>query len=147
MPRLNKTTLIGHLGAQPEVVTMQNGGKVATFSVATDDSYRDQQSGNRVERADWHRCVVYAPRIVESIEKLMANGDLKGSQVYVEGKLRTRTWEKDGDKRYSTEIIVNDFSGFQLLGKRNNNGDAKPAASNEANGQAAPAPQPAAAAA
>ena len=138
MPKLNKASLIGHLGAQPEVVTMQSGGKVATFSVATDDSYRDQ-SGNKVERAEWHRCVVYAPRIIESVEKLMANGDLKGSQIYVEGKLRTRSWEKDGSKRYSTEILINDFGGLQLLGKRNKD-DAPPPASNEADGGGAPPP-------
>ena len=148
MPRLNKVTLIGHLGADPDVKNLQNGGKAVSFSMATDDSYRDQQSGDRIERTDWHRCVVFAPKVIESIEKLKASSSLKGTQVYIEGKLRTRSYEQDGIKKYVTEIVISSFEGFQLLGKRDTNG-TPPVASNDdanANGDHGTSPSPQAAA-
>ena len=138
MPRLNKITLIGHLGNDPEVRTFTNGGKAATFTVATDDSYRDQQTGNRIERTDWHRCVIFAPKIVESVEKMQKSGTLKGKQVYIEGKLRTRNYDdKNGEKRYVTEIVILSFEGFQLLGKRDPNAAPPPENGGENGGQGA----------
>lgn len=107
---INKVILVGNLGADPEVRYMPSGGAVCNLSLATADSWTDKQSGQRQERTEWHR-VVFFNRLAEIAGEYLR----KGSQVYVEGRLQTRKWEKDGIERYSTEIVANEM---QMLGGR-----------------------------
>ncbi len=102
---VNKVTLIGTMGRDPKVRYMPNGNAVANISLATDESYKDKRTGQKVERTEWHRLVAYG-RQAEVIQQYLK----KGSKAYFEGKLRTREWEKEGVKRYSTEIIVSDLT-------------------------------------
>lgn len=100
----NKVQLIGRLGQDPEIVTFPNGGKIAKFSMATDDSYKDKD-GKKVERTYWHNIVVRGG-LVKVVEEYVT----KGKEIAVEGKLTNRTWEdKDGNKRYFTEVICNEL--------------------------------------
>ncbi|MCD8523322.1 MAG: single-stranded DNA-binding protein [Saccharospirillaceae bacterium] len=101
---VNKVTLIGTLGRDPEVRYMPNGNAVANLTLATDESYNDKTTGQKVESTEWHRITVYG-KLAEIIQQYLK----KGSKAYFEGKLRTREWEKDGVKRYTTEIIANDM--------------------------------------
>ncbi len=101
---VNKVTLIGTLGRDPEVRYMPNGNAVANLSLATDESYKDKQMGQKVEQTEWHRITVYG-KLAGIVQQYLK----KGSRAYFEGKLRTREWEKDGVKRYTTEIIANDM--------------------------------------
>jgi len=100
----NKVQLIGRLGQDPEIVNFENGKQLAKFSLATDDSYKDQ-NGQRVERTDWHNVVVWG-----NLVKVVENYATKGKEIAVEGKLTTRSWEdKEGIKRYTTEIVCNEL--------------------------------------
>lgn len=110
---VNKVTLIGTLGRDPEVSFMPNGNAVANLSLATDESYNDKQTGQKVEQTEWHRITVYG-KLAEIVQQYLR----KGSKAYFEGKLKTREWEKDGVKRYTTEIIANDM--LMLDGKQDN---------------------------
>lgn len=101
---VNKVTLIGTLGRDPEVRYLPNGNAVANLSLATDESYNDKQTGQKVEQTEWHRLTVYG-RLAEICQQYLK----KGSRAYFEGRLRTREWEKDGIKRYTTEIITNEM--------------------------------------
>ena len=101
---INKVTLIGTLGRDPEVRYLPNGNAVANISLATDESYNDKGTGQKVEQTEWHRITVYG-KLAEICQQYLK----KGSKSYFEGKLRTREWEKDGIKRYTTEIIANDM--------------------------------------
>lgn len=108
---VNKVILVGNLGQDPEVKYMPSGGAVCNVSLATTDSWKDKNSGERQERTEWHR-VVFFNRLAEITGEYLR----KGSQVYVEGRLQTREWQdKDGQKRYTTEIIA---SEMQMLGGR-----------------------------
>jgi len=108
---INKVILVGNLGADPEVRYMPSGGAVTNVSVATTDSWKDKNSGQRQERTEWHR-VVFFNRLAEIAGEYLR----KGSQVYVEGRLQTRKWQgQDGQDRYSTEIVANEM---QMLGGR-----------------------------
>lgn len=98
MAGVNKVILVGNLGKDPEVRTLENGRKVANFSLATSESYKDR-NGERVERTEWHNIVFWGP-VADVIERYVK----KGSKLYVEGKLRTRSYEQDGVKKYITEI-------------------------------------------
>lgn len=119
---LNKVTLIGTLGRDPEVRYMPNGNAVANLSLATDESYNDKQSGQKVEQTEWHRITVYG-KLAEIVQQYLK----KGSKAYFEGKLRTREWEKDGVKRYTTEIIANDMLMLDSRGSDNMGGYQAPA--------------------
>ena len=100
----NKVQLIGRLGQDPEIVTFNDGNKMAKFSLATDDSYKDK-NGNKVERAYWHNIVV-KNGLVKVVEEYIT----KGQEIAIEGKLTNRTWEdKEGNKRYVTEVICNEL--------------------------------------
>lgn len=123
---VNKVTLIGTLGRDPEVRFMPNGNAVANISLATDESYNDKQSGQKVEQTEWHRITAYG-KLAEIVQQYLK----KGAKAYFEGKLRTREWEKDGVKRYTTEIIANDM--LMLDGRSDNQG-----ISTNAGGQMAP---------
>ena len=100
----NKVQLIGRLGQDPEILTFKDGNKMAKFSLATDDSYKDKD-GNKVERTYWHNVVVK-----NGLTKVVENYVSKGKEIAIEGKLTNRSWEdKEGNKRYITEILVNDL--------------------------------------
>jgi len=101
---LNKVMVIGNLCRDPEVRYMPSGNAVANVSLATDESYNDKTTGQKVEQTEFHRITVYG-KLAEIIQQYLK----KGSKAYFEGKLRTREWEKDGVKRYTTEIIANDM--------------------------------------
>ncbi len=114
---VNKVTLIGTLGRDPEVRYLPNGNAVANVSLATDESYNDKATGQKVEQTEWHRLTVYG-RLAEICQQYLK----KGSRAYFEGKLRTREWEKDGVKRYTTEIICNDMMMLDSRGDGMNMG-------------------------
>lgn len=105
---VNKVILIGNLGRDPEIRSTHDGTRVANMSVATSESWKDKTSGERKERTEWHRVVVFNDKLVEIIEKYLK----KGSKVYVEGALQTRKWtDKDNQERYSTEVVLQKFRG------------------------------------
>lgn len=103
---LNRGTLIGRLGKDPEIRNTGNGKPVASFSIATSDKWKDRD-GNEKETTEWHNVVVFREATARFCEHYVKKGD----QVYVEGQIKTRSWEKDGVKRYSTEIVISDFNG------------------------------------
>ncbi len=108
---LNKVTLIGNLGNDPEVRTMQNGGEVCNLSVATTESWKDKSSGEKREKTEWHRVVVFSPGLVGVCKNYLK----KGAKVYLEGTLQTRSWEQDGQKKYTTEVVLNNFDSKMLM--------------------------------
>ncbi len=110
MAGINKAIIVGHLGRDPEIRYMQDGTAVANFSVATTETWKDKQIGEKKERTEWHRIVAWR-QLGELCGKYLA----KGRQAYVEGKLQTRSWEKDGTTHYTTEIVASDI---QFLGSR-----------------------------
>ena len=97
---VNKVILVGRLGKDPEVRHLENGATVANFSMATSETYKDRQTGERREQTEWHNVVLWRG-LAEVAEKYVKKGDM----IYVEGKLRTRSWEKDGVTRYTTEVV------------------------------------------
>ena len=129
---INKVILIGNLGADPETRAMPSGTTVANLRVATSESWRDKQTGEQQERTEWHRVALFG-RLAEIAGEYLR----KGSQVYIEGSLRTRKWQdKQGNERYSTEIIGNEL---QMLGGRGG-GAAAAGAGAEGGARAATAP-------
>jgi single-strand DNA-binding protein len=105
---VNKVILIGNLGRDPELRSTQDGTRIANLAVATSESWRDRVSGERKERTEWHRVVIFNERLAEIAEKYLK----KGSKVYVEGALQTRKWtDQGGQERYSTEIVLQRFRG------------------------------------
>jgi len=121
MASLNKVTLIGNLGKDPEVRRLQNGDPVVNLSIATSETWRDKSSGERKEKTEWHRVVIFQKNLAEIAEKYLR----KGSKAYIEGKLQTRKWtDKDGQEKYSTEVVLNGFDGrIVLLDGANKAGD------------------------
>lgn len=105
---VNKVILIGNLGRDPEVRSMSNGGKVVNLNIATSESWNDRQSGQRQERTEWHRVVIFNENLGQVAEKYLR----KGSKVYVEGSLQTRKWtDQSGAEKYTTEIVLQRFRG------------------------------------
>ncbi|MGH7191148.1 MAG: single-stranded DNA-binding protein [Acetobacteraceae bacterium] len=119
---MNRAMLIGNVGQDPDIRTTQSGSKIAAFSLATNESWTDKRSGERVERTEWHRIVVFNEALAELVEKFVSKGD----KLYAEGTLRTREWEdSEGIRRYTTEIALGAFDGrIVLLGSRNGNSRA-----------------------
>lgn len=112
MAGVNKVILVGHLGKDPRIARTQAGGRIASFSLATSESWRDKATGERREETEWHQVVVYNDRLVEVVEKFLK----KGSKVYVEGKNATRKWtDKAGIDRYVTEVVLKPFRGELTL--------------------------------
>jgi len=107
MAGLNRVMLIGNLGKDPEIKYSQQGLAVVNFSIATSESWNDKTTGQKQEKTEWHRICAFGKQ-AETIEKYLS----KGSKIYVEGRLQTRSWEKDGQKQYTTEILI---SSFQFL--------------------------------
>ncbi|MDN5204414.1 single-stranded DNA-binding protein [Fulvivirgaceae bacterium BMA10] len=119
MAGVNKVILIGNLGRDPEVRHLENGTAVASFSIATTESYKDRNTGERKDITDWHNIVLWRG-LAEIAEKFLK----KGSQVYIEGKLKTRSWEdKDGNTRYTTEVVGDNMT---MLGGRGSAENAPP---------------------
>ena len=105
---INKVILVGNLGRDPEMRYSQAGNKIVNFSMATSDSWKDRQTGERRERTEWHRIVIFNENLADIAEKYLH----KGSKVYVEGQLQTRKWQgQDGQDRYTTEIVLGRFRG------------------------------------
>ena len=115
MAGINKVIILGRLGRDPEVRNFQNGGKVVNLRIATSERYKDRE-GNQQERTEWHSVAIFNDRLGEVAEKYLR----KGSEVYIEGQLETRKWQdKDGQDRYTTEIVLRQYRGeLQLVGGR-----------------------------
>lgn len=122
---VNKVILIGNLGKDPEVRSAQTGNKIVNLTVATSESWKDKASGERKERTEWHRVVIFNDRLGEVAERYCR----KGSKVYLEGSLQTRKWtDKDGAEKYSTEIVLQQFRGeLTLLDSRKDSDEGAPA--------------------
>ena len=113
---VNKVILLGNLGRDPEIRSMQTGSKMATFSMATSKRWRDKNTQEQRDKTSWHNIVVFGDGLVDIVEKYVK----KGSKIYVEGELQTRKWQdQDGNDRYTTEVVITEM---QMLGGRNNNG-------------------------
>jgi single-strand DNA-binding protein len=109
---VNKVILVGNLGKDPEVRTMQNGGKVCSFTLATSESWKDRNSGERQERTQWHQIAIFNENLAGIAERYLK----KGSKVYVEGQLETRKWQdQSGNDRYTTEVVLRQFRGELTL--------------------------------
>ena len=139
MSGVNKVILIGNLGADPEIRHLQNGASVANFRIATSETYKDRQTGEKREQTEWHNVVAWRG-LAEITERFLR----KGSKVYVEGKLRTRQWQdKEGQNRYTTEIVADEMTLLDRpTGDRQENA---PSAQTTASGQPASRPAPVAA--
>lgn len=111
---VNKVILIGNVGKDPEIRSFQNGGRVANLSIATSESWKDKASGEKKEKTEWHRVVIFNDNLVNVVENYVKKGD----KLYLEGQLETREWEdKDGQKKYSTEVVLRPYRGeITLLG-------------------------------
>ena len=115
---VNKVILVGNLGRDPEIRQMPNGGAIANLSIATSESWRDRNSGERKEKTEWHRVVIFSDGLVKIAEQYLR----KGSTVYIEGQLETRKWQdQSGQDRYTTEIVGNEM---QMLDSRGSGGGA-----------------------
>lgn len=105
---LNKVMLIGNLGADPEIRSFQNGGRVANLRIATSETWKDKNTGERQERTEWHSVAIFSEGLVGVVERFLR----KGSKVYIEGQLQTRKWQdQQGNDRYSTEVVIRGLNG------------------------------------
>lgn len=112
MASVNKVILVGNLGKDPEVKSMQSGDRVASFPIATSERWKDKATGERKEKTEWHKVTIFDERLVEIAEKYLR----KGSKVYLEGQLQTRKWtDQNGQERYTTEIVLQRFRGDLTL--------------------------------
>lgn len=112
MAGVNKVIIVGNLGKEPEIKSISNGTRVASFSVATSEKWKDRTTGETQERTEWHRIVVWNENIVNVCERFLR----KGSKVYLEGQLQTRKWQdQSGQDKYTTEIVLNRFRGELVL--------------------------------
>ena len=120
---VNKVILVGNLGRDPEVRYSQDGNKIVNMSLATSESWTDRSSGERREKTEWHRVVIFNDHLGEIAEKYLN----KGSKVYLEGQLQTRKWTgNDGQERYSTEVVINRFRGeLTMLDSRGGGSDTQ----------------------
>ena len=136
---INKVILIGNLGKDPEVRYSANGGAIANITLATSESWKDKNSGEQVDKTEWHR-VVFFRRLAEIAGEYLK----KGSKVYIEGKLQTRKWQdKDGQDRWTTEVVANEMQMLDSKGGGSSNFNQEPAMDsgmNSAPPQSAPAP-------
>lgn len=119
---VNKVILIGNLGADPEVRTFQNGGKVCNLRIATSENWKDKNTGERREKTEWHTVAIFSEGLVRVCENYLR----KGSKVYIEGALQTRKWQdQSGNDRYSTEVVLSGFNGtLVMLDGRSGGGDS-----------------------
>ena len=109
---INKVILVGNIGQEPQVRTMNSGQKVVSFSLATSDRWRDKATGEFKDQTEWHRVVIFNPNLVEVAERMLQ----KGTKLYLEGSLRTRKWQnQQGADVYTTEVVLNPFSGQMVI--------------------------------
>ena len=109
---INKVILVGNVGQDPQVRTMQNGQKVVSFSLATSDRWRDRQTGEQKEQTEWHRVVIFNSNLVDVAERMLQ----KGTKLYLEGSLRTRKWQnQQGVDVFTTEVVLNQFAGQMII--------------------------------
>lgn len=121
---VNRVILVGNLGDNPDIRTMQSGDKVANLSIATSESWKDKSTGERKEKTEWHRIIVFNKGLLNVCEDYLK----KGSKVYIEGQLETRSWEQDGQKKYTTEIVLRPYrSELVMLGSKRENQHAEQA--------------------
>ena len=134
---INKVILIGNLGRDPEVRFNPEGGKIVNLSLATSESWKDKATGERKDRTEWHRVVIFNERLADVAERYLK----KGSKVYIEGQIQTRKWtDQEGKERYSTEVVLSRYRGdLTLLDSRNGGGVEENNHDNDLVG--APAPQ------
>lgn len=135
MSSVNKAILIGNVGRDPEIRSTQNGKEIASFSVATSESWKDKSTGERKEKTEWHNIAVYNEALVRVVKSYLK----KGQKVYVEGAIQTRKWtDKEGADRYSTEIVLQGFNGTLTMLDKPQDGTAAPkqAAHSQAKGNA-----------
>src|SRR5580692_9969260 len=143
---VNKVILVGNLGADPEIRRTQDGRPIANLRVATTDSWRDKTSGERKERTEWHRVVIFSEGLCKVAEQYLK----KGARIYIEGQLQTRKWQDpQGQDRYSTEVVLQNFNGTLVMLDRAGGGgggfgaDEGSDFGSSSGGRAAPARQPA----
>ena len=132
---VNKVILVGNLGSDPEVRTFENGNKVCNLSIATSESWKDKNTGERRERTEWHRVVIHVEGLVGIAEQYLR----KGSKVYIEGQLKTRKWQEQetGKDRYSTEVVLQPYnSSLQMLSPRGEGGGQADGGGGYSGGQA-----------
>ena len=128
---INKVILVGNLGADPRVSNTQSGTKIVNLNIATSETWKDKLSGERKDRTEWHRVVIYNPQLAETAERYLR----KGSKVYLEGQLQTRKWEDaNGQERYTTEVVLQNFNGVMVM--LDSRGESAPAGANEVFGSA-----------
>lgn len=109
---INKVILVGNVGQEPQVRTMQSGQKVVSFSLATSDRWRDRATGEQKEQTEWHRVVIFNPNLVDVAERMLQ----KGTKLYLEGSLRTRKWQnQQGADVFTTEVVLNQFAGQMVI--------------------------------
>ena len=121
MASVNKVILVGNLGADPEVKKMSSGDPVVNLRIATSESWRDKTSGERKEKTEWHKVVIFNENLAKTAEKYLR----KGSKVYLEGQLQTRKWQnKDGQDQYTTEVVLQSFRGELVMLDGRGGGDA-----------------------
>ncbi len=120
---VNKVTLLGNLGADPEIKRTQDGRPIANLRIATSESWRDKNTGERREKTEWHRVVVFSEGLCKVIEQYLK----KGSKVYIEGSLQTRKWQdQSGQDRYTTEVVLQNFGGtLVMLDSRGDSGGSQ----------------------
>lgn len=123
---INKVILVGNLGADPTVSNTQSGAKIVNLRVATSDSWKDKATGERKDRTEWHRVVIFNPSLADTAERYLR----KGSKVYIEGQLQTRSWkDTNGNDRYTTEVVLQSFNSVLVMLDSRNGGDAAAAGS------------------
>ena len=109
---INKVILVGNLGADPKVANTSSGSKIVNLNIATSDSWKDKATGDRKEKTEWHRVVIFNAQLADVADRYLK----KGSKVYLEGQLQTRKWEdKDGQEKYTTEVVLQNFGGQLVL--------------------------------
>lgn len=129
MVGVNKVILVGNLGADPTVSNTQSGSKIVNLRVATTDSWKDRNTGERKDRTEWHRVVIFNQSLADTAERYLR----KGSKVYLEGQLQTRQWkDNNGNDRYTTEVVLQNFNSvLVMLDPRNGDGSGVPAGGND----------------
>ena len=137
---VNKVILVGNLGKDPEVRNTQAGGKIVNLTVATSESWKDRNTGERNERTEWHRVVIFNERLGEVAERYLR----KGSKVYIEGALQTRKWtDQAGQEKYTTEIVISQFRGeLTLLDRAGEGGGASAGGGSSSSGGGSYRPEP-----
>jgi single-strand DNA-binding protein len=118
MSTVNRVILVGNLGKDPEMRTTQSGAKIGNISLATSETWKDKGTGEKKEKTEWHRVVIFDTQLADICERYLK----KGSKIYIEGSLQTRSWEKDGETKYTTEVVLQRFSSkLVMLGEKGGN--------------------------